>query len=83
MSTDEQVAQIDLETAADTLDELFQHGRLLLVRPDEALIFKFDARLTREMAEVVREQIAARLPGIRFLVIGDGIEVDVVRQEES
>jgi hypothetical protein len=68
----------------EALDELLQHGRLLQLRPDESLIFKFDAPLIRQQAADIYSHIADRLPpSVRFLIIGSGIEVSVVREESQ
>jgi hypothetical protein len=67
-----------------TLDDLLPSPeQVLLIRPDEVLIFKFDQRLTQAHAADIYDHIAAHLPDLRFLIIGDGVEVNVVRQEDQ
>jgi hypothetical protein len=67
-----------------TVDDLLAAVQVLTIRPGEALIFKFDRDLTPARAADIREQIASGLPpGMRFLVVGTGVDISVGRQESE
>ena len=66
------------------IDDLLRAPQVLVIRSDDALIFKFDVRITDDQAAEIRHRIAKNLPPeIRFLVVGAGVEIGVVRKESE
>jgi hypothetical protein len=55
-------------------------AEILVVHPDDTLIFRFQQRLTQAQADFVRQQIADRIdPKIHFLVTSEDVQITVLR----
>lgn len=52
-------------------------GALLTLEPGQTYVLRADRRLTPEHADRIRDILAAKVPGVEFLILG--ADVDLVR----
>ena len=62
------------------MDDGFQVHLAAVAQPGDTLIFQVDypATLTQEQADVIRAQLAEKLPGIKSLFLAGGLKVGAV-----
>ena len=57
--------------------------RVVTVKAEDVVIFRFPTAITREQAEDYRTQIEAKMGSIPFLVIGSDIDLTVLKQAST